>query len=185
VEAPPALSLISVRLENVRSWQMQSRRLLLTLSALLAFVCGGMSGCEFSEVPKKGAWKGPVAYRSVVLDPLFLQGNRGEARIDDITRQNVIEETILQGVFAMPPKHHVDVRHLIETGQYETFDLRPDALKSFDSHIYSDVLLRLKGNSLCRIQHSYKAKRGLWIRVVRDHLIAYIKPNNRISTNQP
>lgn len=163
---------------------MQSGRSVLALSALVAFVCSGVSGCKSSEVPKKDAWKGPVAYRSVVLDPLFLQGNRGEAQIDDITWQNVIEETILQGVFAMPPKHHVDLRHLIETGQYETFAPRPDTLKSFNSHIYSDVLLRLKGDSLCRIQHSYEGKRGLWIRVVRDHLIKYIKPNNHINTNQ-
>jgi hypothetical protein len=118
-----------------------------------------------------------IAFRSVVFDTAFLQGRKGTPRVDDIVPANLTEGITLRGVFAAPPKYHVDIWTLVETENYTMVTVRDDLIEAFDQKIYSDAVLRLKDDSLCRVQHSYKENDGVTIRLVRDSAVAYIKPN--------
>jgi hypothetical protein len=111
-----------------------------------------------------------IAFRSVVFDTAFLQGRKGTPRVDDIVPANLTE-------VAAPPKYHVDIRTLVETENYTIVTVPPHLIETFDQSIYSDAVLRLKDDSLCRVQHSYKENDGVTIRLVRDSAVAYIKPN--------
>ncbi len=123
--------------------------------------------------------RGLLSFSSVVFDTSFLQGHKGTPKLDDILLANLKEQITLRGVFAMTPKYHADVCMLIESGKYTAVTVRPDHIKSFDECIYSDVVLRLQDDSLCRVQHSYRKDDGLTIRVVRDGSMAYMRPNKR------
>ena len=90
---------------------------------------------------------------------------------------NLKEKITLRGVFAAQPKYHVNICTLIETKNFAIVTIPPHLIKAFDENIYSDAILRLKDDSLCRVQHSYKEADGVTIRLVRDNAIAYIKPN--------
>ncbi|MHC4062298.1 MAG: hypothetical protein ACYSR6_11955 [Planctomycetota bacterium] len=118
-----------------------------------------------------------IAFRSVVFDTAFLQGRKGTPRVDDVVRANLKEEITLRGVWAAPPKYHVEVWTLVETENYTIVTVRDDLIEAFDENVYSDAVLRLKDDSLCRVQHSYKENDGVTIRLVRDSAVAYIKPN--------
>jgi hypothetical protein len=118
-----------------------------------------------------------ITFRRVIFDTTFLQGHKGTPKLDDIVLDNLKEEIVLRGVFAMPPKYHVDICMLIEAKTYNVLTFPPHLVKPFDENIYSDAVLRLKDDSLCRVQHSYRKDDGLTIRIVRDGLMAYIRPN--------
>jgi len=138
--------------------------LLAATCALIIGVCGVASERE------------SISFRTVVFDTTFLQGHKGTPKLDDILVGNLKEQITLRGVFAMMPKHHADVCMLIKSGKYTVVTGRPDQIKSFDESIYSDVVLRLQDDSLCRVQHSYRKDDGLTIRVVRDGAMAYMRP---------
>jgi hypothetical protein len=122
---------------------------------------------------------GVTSVRWVIFDTSFLQGNKGTPKLDDIVVGNLKETITLRGVFAAWPRHHAEIFTLIASKNFSviTVPLHPLPLKSFDENIYSDVVLRLKDDSLCRVQHSYTKDEGLRIRVVRDSTTAYIRPN--------
>ncbi len=123
------------------------------------------------------AERGLIEFRTVVFDTTFLQGRKGVPELDDILCANLKEKITLSGVFSIQPKHHADVCMLIKSTDYALVAARPHHIKSFNENIYSDVVLRLKDDSLCRVQHSYRKDDGLTIRVVRDGLMTYIRPN--------
>ncbi len=116
-----------------------------------------------------------ITIRWRVFDTTFLQGHKGTPRIEDIVRRNVEEEMTLRGVFAMDPPHHVDLCVLVKEGRYEAVSIPPHRLGAFKDGIYSDVLLRLKDGSVCRVQHSLLEEEGLTIRIVRDQVMGYVR----------
>jgi len=140
--------------------------------ALLAFTVPLIMG-----ITLMAAERGLTEFRSVIFDTTFLQGRKGAPQLDDIVLANLKEEITLRGVFAMEPTHHVNVCMLIESKHYGIVTVPDHLIKLFDKSIYSDAVLRLKDDSLCRVQHSYRKDDGLTIRVIRDGLMAYIRPN--------
>ncbi|MHC4621934.1 MAG: hypothetical protein ACYTEQ_29700 [Planctomycetota bacterium] len=103
-----------------------------------------------------------IAFRSVVFDTAFLQGRKGTPRVDDIVLANLTEKITLRGVFAVPPKYHVDIWTLVETENYTIVTVPPHLIEAFDEEVYSDAVLRLKDDSLCRVQHSYRVQGKRW-----------------------
>ncbi|MHC4153833.1 MAG: hypothetical protein ACYST6_02740 [Planctomycetota bacterium] len=137
------------------------------VTSIAALVIG--SGCTATH-------QSLIGHRTLVFDTAFLQGRKETPRVDDIVPANLTEEITLQGVWAVPPKYHVEIWTLVETQNYTIVTVPPHLIETFDQNIYSDAILRLKDDSLCRVQHSYSEDSGVTIRVVRDKAIAYIRP---------
>jgi len=152
---------------------MKTRIALLVATYALAVGCVGTS-------PEREL----ITLRTVAFDTAFLQGRKGTPKLDDIILGNLDTTITLKGVFAAPPKHHVDLCMLIERKSYSTVTVAPHLVKSFDENIYSDVILGLKDGSLCRVQHSHKTEDGLTIRIVRDGLITYARPNRAMDSDK-
>ena len=142
---------------------------LLLATCLLVIGCAGTS-------PEREL----ITFRSAVFDTTYLQGRKGTPQLDDIILGNLEAEITLRGVFAAPPQYHANLCMLIEAKSYSAVAVPPHLIRSFDENIYSDVVLGLKDGSLCRVQHSYKEDDGLTIRIIRDGLIAYIRPNKQV-----
>jgi hypothetical protein len=145
--------------------------LVTTLTALVIGI-----GCTATD-------QGLIGHRTLVFDTAFLQGRKGTPRVDDIVLANLTEEITLRGMFAVPPKYHVDIWTLVETENYTIVTVPPHLIEAFDGNVYSDAVLRLKDDSLCRVQHSYSEDSGVTIRVVRDRAIAYIRPGRADAGN--
>ena len=122
--------------------------------------------------------QGLIGHRTLVFDTAFIHGGNRTPRVDDIVPANLKEEITLQGVWAATPEYHVCIWTLVETQNYTIVTVRDDLIEAFDQNIYSDAILRLKDDSLCRVQHSYSEDGRVMIRLVRDKAIAYIKPGS-------
>lgn len=121
--------------------------------------------------------KGLITFRNVVFDTSFLEGVKGDVKLDDIVLTNLKEVITLRGVFQMEPKYHADFCTLVEKKAYTRVTIPPHLVEGIDQNVYADAVVRLKDESVCRVQHSYRKDDGLTIRVVRDGAMIYIKPN--------
>jgi hypothetical protein len=121
--------------------------------------------------------KGPITFRNVTFDTSFLESAKGDVKLDDIGLTNLKEVITLRGVFQMKPKYHADFCMLVAQKAYTRVAIPPHLFKEFDQNVYADAVLRLKDDSVCHVQHSYRKDDGLTIRVVRDGAMIYIRPN--------